>query len=581
MRLDTKLLLLFVAVSLLFAGVISVSSRRAVDAVLLSNLENAARTHAADVGRSLPVGLKNGNEAILRTYLQGCVGAFGASYAAALDADGRVLDAQGDSSATRARGHRFAAWSKDSPLPRSAETSFGGRPVLEFVLPVAGGGLLLGYQLDEARRTERQIAVKIFLFTGSAGALALALLMLVLRGLLAPVRRLTSGVEKISRGEYGTVVDVNTADEVGDLARHFNEMSSELARTTVSKEYLTGILENLLDGVFVVDGEGSLRTVNPSLLRMLGYREPDLIGRSASRLFEPGKDPGGEAIHNAELFLVRSGGEKIPVLFSSSPLPAAGGGAKWMVCAARDVAELRRKDAALKERETLLRQSDKLSALGRLAAGIAHEINNPLGSILGFAQAVLSRLKPDDALTPPLRGIEEEALRSRALVTSLLSFSRQNKPASEEFDLGAAVHGTLAMLEAQARVRRVEIVRELGAGILARGDRGQIQQVIMNLSSNALDAMPSGGRLTIRAGAEAEGGRIFLEVEDDGTGIPDDIRGKIFDPFFTTKELGKGTGLGLSLVHEIVARHQGTVEVRPAPVRGALFRVVLPGARTS
>jgi signal transduction histidine kinase len=229
----------------------------------------------------------------------------------------------------------------------------------------------------------------------------------------------------------------------------------------------------------------------------------------------------------------------------------------------------------LARREEQLRQADKLSAVGRLAAGIAHEINNPLGSILGFAQAAARRLKQDDPLMPPLLGIEEEALRCRNLVQSLLTFSRQSKDLSDEFELAPAVEGTLAMLESLVRAQGVTIVRDLKGGLLAVGDRGQIQQVVMNLCTNAVDAMPGGGRLTIRSG-ELAGGRIFFEVEDEGTGIPEAIRGKIFDPFFTTKDVGKGTGLGLSLVHEILLRHQGTVAAS-FPERGSLFRVTLSG----
>jgi signal transduction histidine kinase len=231
----------------------------------------------------------------------------------------------------------------------------------------------------------------------------------------------------------------------------------------------------------------------------------------------------------------------------------------------------------LDRREEQLRQADKLSALGRLAAGIAHEINNPLGSILGFAQAASAKIKPSDALVPALRGIEEEALRCRTLVQSLLTFSRQNKDAFGNFDLAHAVEGTLSMIEAQARVQGVVIARELKDGLLAAGDRGQIQQVVMNLCTNAVDAMPQGGRLTVRSGA-MKGGRVFFEVEDEGTGIAEDIRNKIFDPFFTTKEVGKGTGLGLSLVHEILVRHRGTIEASFPHVRGSLFRVTLSAA---
>jgi signal transduction histidine kinase len=413
-RLDRKLLILFVAVLLFFARLISVSSRRAVHSVLTVNLEAAARAQTAEIARSMAVGMEKGNETILSAYLRGCLGGLGASYAAALDEEGVIRSVESVSSLARSPGETFNGWRRMMTAPLSRETVLDGQPVLELVLPWARGGLLLGFGLGEVLRTENRIAVKIFLFTGAAGGLTLALLLLLMR----------------------------------DLAR----------------------------------------------------------------------------------------------------------------------------------REEHLRQIEKLSALGRLAAGIAHEINNPLGSILGFAQAAAARLNPADALTPALQGIEEEALRCRSIVQNLLTFSRQGDGGFDDFDLALAVEGTLSMIEAQARVQGVTIVRELEAGLLASGDRGQIQQVVMNLCTNAVDAMPDGGRLTIRS-RKLKGGRVLLEVEDQGPGIPEEIRGRIFDPFFTTKELGKGTGLGLSLVHEIIVRHKGAIEAAFPSGKGSLFRVTLPGPR--
>ncbi len=410
MRLDRKFLILFVIVLLVFARLISVSSRRAVHSVLVTNLEAAARAHQADIVRSMAVGLRKGNEDLLSDYLRGCLGGLGASYAAALDEDGIVRLSESVTPLTRAPGERFIDWQKGLSQPISRESTHEGQRVLELVLPGARGGLLLGYGLEDVLLTERQIAIKLFLFTGAAGGLTLVLLMLLMR----------------------------------DLAR----------------------------------------------------------------------------------------------------------------------------------REDKLRQTEKLSALGRLAAGIAHEINNPLGSILGFAQAAAARLKPSDALMPALSGIEEEALRCRTLVQNLLSFSRQSPSDFEEFDLARAIEDTVSMIESQARVQGVTIVREMKGGLLASGDRGQIQQVVMNLCTNAIDAMPQGGRLVIRTGASS-GNRVFFEMQDGGTGIPENIRHKIFDPFFTTKEVGKGTGLGLSLVHEIVVRHGGAIEASFPSSGGSIFRVTL------
>lgn len=413
MKVGRQHLLLFFVGLIFFAHLIRLSSRRAVHAVLTANIEAAARAQESSIARSMEVGLREGNEEPLTAYLQGCLGSYGAAYAAAVNENGVVLAAASVSELRREEGERVESWAAQAATPSSNESSIRGRPVLELTFRGDRGGLLLGYELKGVLLTESRIAMKIFLFTGSAGALALGLLLLLMR----------------------------------DLSR----------------------------------------------------------------------------------------------------------------------------------REEALRRTEKLSALGRLAAGIAHEINNPLGSILGFAQAAAARLSPSDALAPPLRAIEEEAVRCRNIVKNLLTFSRQDAGAVEVFDLSRAVEDTLSMIEAQARVQGVEMFRELEPGLSAAGDRGQIQQVIMNLCSNAVDAMPEGGRVTIRSGA-TKGGGVYLEVKDEGAGVPSDIRPKIFDPFFTTKEVGKGTGLGLSLVHEIVLRHRGTVDAAFPSGGGSTFRVTFPRA---
>ncbi|MDE2143351.1 MAG: histidine kinase, partial [Elusimicrobia bacterium] len=220
----------------------------------------------------------------------------------------------------------------------------------------------------------------------------------------------------------------------------------------------------------------------------------------------------------------------------------------------------------------------KLTAVGRLSAGVAHEINNPLGIILGFAQSMKARLKPGDSMTLPVQSIAREAERCRDLVQSLLQFTRGGAAEHrEELDMNAAVEQALALVKAQGGMSRVEVVRRLAPGLpLIRANRTQFQQIVVNLGGNAVDAMPQGGVLTVET-ARVEGRPgVVLRISDTGMGIPPEIRSKIFDPFFTTKEVGKGTGLGLALVHEIVHKHGGTIELESAVGRGTTFRVFLP-----
>lgn len=243
----------------------------------------------------------------------------------------------------------------------------------------------------------------------------------------------------------------------------------------------------------------------------------------------------------------------------------------YMVAVARDVTER-------KKLQLQMIQSEKLSAVGQLAAGVAHEINNPLGIILGFAQSARKKIQESDALSLPITSIEREALRCKNLVQNLLTFSRQTKAQIHEVAFNETVASILSIVEAQARVKSVEIFRELGPLPSLLCDRNQLQQVVVNLCNNAIDAMPDGGKIVVRTSSHAIKNErwIVLEIEDSGSGIPEEIRDKIFNPFFTTKEVGKGTGLGLSLVYEIIQRHKGTIEVKSEVGRGSTFSVSLP-----
>lgn len=229
-------------------------------------------------------------------------------------------------------------------------------------------------------------------------------------------------------------------------------------------------------------------------------------------------------------------------------------------------------------KKSRLQQSEKMAAVGQLAAGVAHELNNPLGIILGFSQALVKRADTGDPLLHPLKSIEREALRCKNLVVNLLTFSRTSKAAMEEFDLNELIIGTLSIVETQARVKAVEVFRDLAALPLFLGDKNQIQQVLVNLCNNAIDAMPDGGALTIRTRSVAAGAgpKTVVEIIDTGSGIASEIRGKIFDPFFTTKEVGRGTGLGLSLVYEIIQRHKGSIELESVLGRGTTFTLAFP-----
>ncbi|MBI4655817.1 MAG: PAS domain-containing protein [Elusimicrobia bacterium] len=245
----------------------------------------------------------------------------------------------------------------------------------------------------------------------------------------------------------------------------------------------------------------------------------------------------------------------------------------------RDVTNKMKTEIELNQTREQLMQSEKMAAVGQLAAGVAHEINNPLGIILGFAQSAAKRIKEDDPLALPLKSIEREAVRCSYLVRNLLVFSRARKNEGQEpLDVNTTVNSALSMIEAQTKTRNVELVRELGDGLSRiSANNNQLQQVIVNLANNAIDAMTEGGTLTVKTLLSGtRPGYVEIMVRDTGKGIPKEIQKKIFEPFFTTKEVGKGTGLGLSLVYEIVGNHRGTIELESEEGKGAEFTIFLP-----
>jgi two-component system, NtrC family, sensor kinase len=249
-----------------------------------------------------------------------------------------------------------------------------------------------------------------------------------------------------------------------------------------------------------------------------------------------------------------------------------------VVCSYRDVTDER-------EMARQLSNAEKLAAIGRLAGGVAHEINNPLGGILAFAQILLRDQCPPEEQRDYLREIEKSAFRCKAIVESLLRFSRQSPSAPRvPLSINDVVRESLTLVSYKYAASDVEIRCNLEEGVPpVMGNASQLEQVLVNLLSNAFDAITSkparksGGAIEVRTALI--GGSLELEVADSGSGIAEADLPKIFDPFFTTKEEGRGSGLGLAVTYAIVREHGGRIAARNRPGGGALFVVTLPATR--
>jgi two-component system NtrC family sensor kinase len=231
----------------------------------------------------------------------------------------------------------------------------------------------------------------------------------------------------------------------------------------------------------------------------------------------------------------------------------------------------------LKRIQAQLMQSEKLASLGRLASGVAHEINNPLTGILTFSHLLMRRLKDHPELQRELEVIVKETTRVSAIVRGLLDFARESKPQKRPCNINELILGTLSLMEHQAVFHDIRIVKSLDPQVpMIPLDANQIQQVFMNILLNAADAMPAGGMLTITSNLLPEDSFVQVRFADTGTGIPEKNLNRIFDPFFTTKADKKGTGLGLAVSYGIIDRHRGQIEVQSEEGKGTIFTIKLP-----
>mgnify|MGYP000309576346 CR=1 FL=1 len=241
--------------------------------------------------------------------------------------------------------------------------------------------------------------------------------------------------------------------------------------------------------------------------------------------------------------------------------------------------ELQARVEAQRLAESRLVQAAKLAAVGEMAAGIAHELNNPLTTVTGFVDLILQDLPPDDARRPDLEMVLREAHRARSVVRRLLDFSRQSESVRDRIDLNETINETISLMRHLIHTSGVQLHIRLDDSLpWVSADKNQLKQVFVNLFHNALQAMPQGGQMIVETFLSERGGRTWVAaaVSDTGVGIPPQDQERIFEPFFTTKSDRGGTGLGLSVTYGIVTNHGGTIEVESQPEKGSRFIVYLP-----
>ena len=352
-------------------------------------------------------------------------------------------------------------------------------------------------------------------------------------------------------------------------------------------------LEKIITGspiaIVVADRYGNILLMNPAAQELFGYPSVEAATNvSAANLYPEGvaaeiqerlKDEkiGGKGkLPSMNTTILKSDGEEIPVEITASIIYED----EEEIAAVGIYTDLREKQAVekkLKDTRARLAQSEKMASIGQLAAGVAHEINNPLTGILFYAEMKQAELTADDPERGEVAAVIEDVNRCRAIVKNLLAYSRQSNPTKEIIQLNEAIDQSLALIRDPKALMNIEIVKEIYADkILVHVDRNQICRVIINLVMNAVSAMEGSGKLTFRTYRDAARQKAMLEIEDSGCGISKEYLPRIFDPFFTTKKLGEGTGLGLSTVYGLIRENKGLIEVKQTSEKGTTFRVELP-----
>ena len=370
-----------------------------------------------------------------------------------------------------------------------------------------------------------------------------------------------------------------TVAGLGFLTLRLGIQGGELQRVDARLRLLAAATEQTQDLILITRADGRVEHANDAFVRALGYSREELLRCSVADLLEQGfhdlntrigQALSARGVWRGTLLRRRRDGSSFPVACTVTAL-REGGVLTHLVGVERDITEeLRLQDQLV--------HTERLSAIGELVAGVAHEINNPLQTVVGSVELMLEDA-PSPSIRRDLETVRREAGRAAQIVRNLLAFVRRGTPNRAPVDLNEIIREAVSLREFQLQQKGIGLSLDLSDGpVRVLGNREELQQIVMNLLLNAEQAVGDAGLglLTIRT---RSAGRLqSVEISDNGPGVSEELHGRIFEPFFTTKVVGEGTGLGLSISHGIASAHGGTLELVPAD-RGATFRLVLPAHR--
>ena len=421
-----------------------------------------------------------------------------------------------------------------------------------------------------------------------------------------PIRQLASLALQIRAGALGARLEVVRSDEIGELASAMNAMSGDLAENhrrlrdaqeelqsqnaalrrqgqelAAQGNHLKTLVESISEGVLFVDRDRRVATANRAAQRIARIPPARVPGLGLEEFAAPG-DPLRTLLEDACARAERNERFESQTLLADhlhtvATVHAPGGEALGVLAVIHDLSKVRALEAEQKELLGQLYQQEKMAVVGLLAASLAHEINTPLGTILLHTQRVARAVGEGGSTAAALATVEREIHRCRDIVRRLLDFSRLAESHPVLLDLSDPIARCVSLLEAGLRQKGITIRTSAAPSVpQVKADPDRIEQVLVNLISNAVDAMPHGGGIDISLRPGKEGAELV--VRDEGKGIPPEDLERIFEPFFTTKPKGKGTGLGLAICRRIVDEARGRIEIGPAAGGGTEVRIGLPAA---
>ena len=400
-----------------------------------------------------------------------------------------------------------------------------------------------------------------------------------------------------SEGEerYEVITVSPILDEKGNIVQLLEASRDVTHRIKLEKEaqrsniFLQNVIQSTVDGIVVVDTKGYVLLFNEGMERLTGYSareisekghlvsfyDIDVARENMRKMRSDQYGPVGK-LNPTTMTIKTKNGEVVPVTLTASII-SINGKEVGSVGVFTDMREILKMRKDLEEAHLQLVESERIASVGKMAAGVAHEINNPLSGIMIYAELLKESLKDEVQRLADIQQVIDQTLRCKKIVAELLEFSRQSIGKPSHFKMEDIITKTLNLLINQAIFQNIEVKKDIAPDMPEMvGDLGQLQQVLTNLFINAADAMKGKGKLNITAKYDTEKSQFVITVSDSGPGIPASLKDKVFDMFFTTKPVGKGTGLGLSISQNIIKLHGGNITFACPPEEGTRFTIELP-----